>query len=239
MAALATFVRRFVRAYPCGVPFLGMRRTRLPRRVRFGSRTVELADPGAALPDFVNVVLDDDYGLRSLTGEPRTIVDIGANIGLFTAFARQLFPGAMIHAYEPSASTARWAAANTTHPLTTVFVEGVASEAGTAALVEHGASNLTQTRRAEDGAVKLVAFPTVVERIGGRIDLLKIDCEGAEWDFMSDPGWFRCVAAIRMEYHLIGGRTVQDLHRLAAGLGFSVDRLVPNQGFGVAWLSRM
>ena len=76
-------------------------------------------------------------------------------------------------------------------------------------------------------------------RIGGRIDLLKVDCEGAEWDFMRDPELFAHVGAIRMEYHLVDGRTLDDVHRLADKIGFKVTKLDENSGFGIAWLDRI
>lgn len=47
------------------------------------------------------VVEEDCYKLRSLDFIPTIIFDIGANIGVFTRYARQLFPDAFIIAIEP------------------------------------------------------------------------------------------------------------------------------------------
>ena len=74
--------------------------------------------------------------------------------------------------------------------------------------------------------------------MGGPVDLLKIDCEGAEWDFMTDPAQFAQVGAIRMDYHSIDGRTLADLHAMAKAIGFKVVHLLENHGFGIAWLDR-
>lgn len=194
--------------------------------------------PAAALtPDVINVVLDDDYGLRSLPEKPGTIVDIGANVGVFSAFARSLFPEAVIHAYEPVPATAEWARLNAADPCTTVFCEGVSSRAGLAVVADLGPSNLARTTPSESGTIPLVSFARVVERIGA-IDLLKIDCEGAEWDFMTDPVPFARVRRIRMEYHLVDGKTLADLDALASKVGFRISKLVENAGFGIAWLER-
>lgn len=231
IARLTKLAVRFVRARRYGIWFTGMSHTR-PGRVRFDGRSIPLPDD--LVPDFVNVVLDDDYGLGELHGIA-TIVDIGANIGLFTCYARERFPGATIHAYEPAAETVASARRNTAHELTTVFEEGVSARTGPASLTDLGHSNLTRTQAGE-GPITLVAFSEVVARIGGRIDLLKVDCEGAEWDFMRDASLFRNVKHVRMEYHLTDGRTLDDAHRLVAGLGFEVVKLLPNQGFGIAWL---
>ena len=47
------------------------------------------------------VVTEDIYKLRSLDFVPDAIIDIGANIGIFSRFARELFPQALIVAVEP------------------------------------------------------------------------------------------------------------------------------------------
>lgn len=238
MSRWLQLIRRHIRARGHGVRFVGMSRTRLPGRMTFAGESKPFAAPAEPLvfADFVNVVLDDDYGLRSIIGSPRTIVDIGANVGFFANFARHLFPTTTIHAYEPSPATAAYARINIKHPLTTLFVEGVAATAGRAEMAELGSSNLARTVASEAGAIVLTGFATVIERIGGWIDLLKIDCEGAEWDVMRDPALFARVGAIRMEYHLVDGRSIEDVERLAAGIGFKVARRVANDGFGIVWL---
>lgn len=230
--------RRHSRARAHGVNFIGMSRTRLPDRLIFGSQSAEFVAPEEALlvADFANVILNDDYGLRGMRSHPETIVDVGSNVGFFSKFARHCFPQAVIHAYEPSPTTAAYAQANIRHPLTTLFVEGVAAQAGRAEMAELGSSNLARTVAGEAGAIALTSFATALERIGGRIDLLKVDCEGAEWDFMRDEALFADVGSIRMEYHLVNGRTLADVHRMAANIGFEVTHLVVNDGFGIAWL---
>lgn len=47
------------------------------------------------------VVTEDTYRLRSLTYRPDIIIDIGANVGIFTRYARELFPYAQIISIEP------------------------------------------------------------------------------------------------------------------------------------------
>jgi FkbM family methyltransferase len=240
MTRIFTLIRRWWRARDYGVRFRGMSHTTLPATIRFGGATwqVTLPDEPLLVADFVNVVLDDDYGLRGIDPPPRTVVDVGGNVGLFALFAHERFPAATIHVYEPSPATAAFAQDNLAGTTAQVFVEGVAAEGGTAAMVELGSTNLARTERTADGGIALTAFATVLERIGGRIDLLKVDCEGAEWDFMRDRDLFAQVGRIRMEYHLVDGRTLADLDALAAGIGFRIDRRWVNQGFGIAWLER-
>ena len=237
---IARFVRRWWRARAHGVSYRGTTRTILPETVRFGDHHVRFNVPAEAqlVADFCNVVFDDEYGLRALQSSPETIVDIGGNVGFFTCFARGLFPDAQIHIYEPCAETAAYTRKNTSHPLTCLFIEGVAREDGSARLIDLGASNIARTEIAADGDIVLRSFAKVLERASGKIDLLKVDCEGAEWDFMRDADLFARVGIIRMEYHLIDGRTLDDLHRMASGIGFGVAHLTPNEGYGIAWLER-
>ena len=53
------------------------------------------------LPCYSEIVTFDFYKLRDLEFQPAVIFDIGANLGLFTAFAHELFPAAWIVAVEP------------------------------------------------------------------------------------------------------------------------------------------
>ena len=234
------FARRWARARAMGVAFRGMARTVLPARIRWGEHAQELHIPEGEnlVPDFVNVVLDDDYGLRSLAPPPRTVVDIGANVGLFALHARWRFPEATIHAYEPSPQIADFARRNAAGRDILVFAEGVARASGRARMSGSASSNLAQTRPDLTGDIVLSSFEMVIERIGRRIDLLKIDCEGAEWDFMRDAALFAEVGAIRMEYHLVDDRSLADFAALVDGIGFRVTRLLPSPGFGIAWLDR-
>jgi FkbM family methyltransferase len=234
------FAMRYARARQFGVSFRGTTHTRLPESMRFGGRRRAIRLPAQPLlvADFIDVVLDDEYGLRQIAGPIGVIVDIGANIGTFTNFARDRFPGARIDAYEPSPETAAYARFNTDDPLTTVYEEGVAGSDGHADMVELGASNIARTEVADDGAITLTSFATVIARAGGHIDLLKVDCEGAEWDFMNDAVLFAHVDRIRMEYHLVDGKTIADVRALAPALGYRLTRLTQNSNFGIAWLDR-
>lgn len=47
------------------------------------------------------VVTEDTYKLRQLPWQPDLIFDVGANIGIFSRYARTLFPKALIIAVEP------------------------------------------------------------------------------------------------------------------------------------------
>lgn len=52
-------------------------------------------------PLFEEIVQQDCYRLRSVPFQPDVIFDIGASVGVFTSYARFLFPKARIYAVEP------------------------------------------------------------------------------------------------------------------------------------------
>ena len=54
---------------------------------------------------FSEVCEEDYYGLRSAPFAPDKIFDLGANVGMFTTYARFLFPQAVIVAVEPEPAT--------------------------------------------------------------------------------------------------------------------------------------
>jgi hypothetical protein len=75
-------------------------------------------------------------------------------------------------------------------------------------------------------------------RIGGNVDLLKLDCEGAEWQILQDVDTMRHVRSVRMEYHKNGGHTLDELLGLARDAGFDASHVQDRDRFGIAWLQR-
>lgn len=59
-------------------------------------------DPEGFKAIFHEVCMMDCYGVRDLPFVPDVVVDIGAMVGVFTSYARYLFPGAEIVALEPN-----------------------------------------------------------------------------------------------------------------------------------------
>jgi FkbM family methyltransferase len=221
-----------------GVSFYGTSRFRLPPSYYLNGRKLSIyapLEPGLAY-DFINLVLDDEYGLKTLKYDPKTIVDIGGNIGLFSQMAGALFPKAKIHTYEPNPRIHGYLTQNASQVGAEIFPEAVAAEAGSGQSVDHGDSRTGVFQKGGD--IPMVAFSMVVDRIGGKIDLLKLDCEGGEWDIFQIPEPFQKVSEIRMEYHLIGGKSISYLKAIADHIKFEISELKENSGFGIVWLKR-
>ncbi len=235
------FIGRFWIGLKIGILFRGTTHFEIPSKFKIHRKWVSYVTPcdlGNA-SDFINLVLDDEYGLRVIPESPRTILDIGANCGLFSLMASHQFPEAMIHAYEPNPRVFEFAVRNFESTLVQVFCLGVGAKEGRAQMTENSDSTLVQTVFGGEGSIVIQSLDQALAQFPGHsIDLLKMDCEGAEWEIFKNPAPFKKIKRIRMEYHLIEGRTVEDFIQQVTLLDYRIERLIKNQGFGLAWLVR-
>jgi FkbM family methyltransferase len=140
---------------------------------------------------------------RHLTRVSR-IVDLGANVGLFGAFAAARWPQAEILAFEPdpenAAVHARTIALNGLQARWTLVRAAAGSSSGSAAFV---AGEVALSRLADDGDAHSIEVP--LRDVLGQLaeaDLVKMDIEGGEWAILRDPR-FRASPprALVLEYH--------------------------------------
>lgn len=237
---LSQLTKRVVNAASMGVYFPGTKRFLLPKQFFAHNRQIKLTapqEPGLAW-DFINVLLDDEYGLRRIVPPPQTVLDIGANIGLFSLWAARCFPSATIHAYEPNPRITPFTQENLDQCGVTLFKKAVGSEIGFASIMDDSESRLCQLITGASEGIAVIQLQEAINQIGGKVDLLKLDCEGAEWEIFRNPAPFKNITSVRMEYHLTEGRTVDDVKRVVNNLGFTIEHLEENLGFGIVWFSR-
>lgn len=151
------------------------------------------------------------------------IVDIGANIGLFSLFAAQAAPRTQIVAIEPfPACFERLVTAVTENHLNervACWRLGVAVEAGARFMPESGVPQsrglLPAGTEASNGMVKVevttlkILLAQAQSHAGDRpIDFLKIDVEGAEHEILTGlaPGSLDGVKKLGIEYHPNGDK---------------------------------
>lgn len=233
-------LRRALTAARLGFLFYGTSKTRFPENVSLlgKRRRLQVPNDGGYINDVINIWLDDEYGLSKLTPPPRTVVDVGANVGLFSLWAAHHFPEAVIHAYEPNIRVSHYIKDNLRGTGVKVFHQGVGASEGRAKMVDKRESRLASTTLSLEGDVSIASLSQVIERIGGSVDLVKFDCEGAEWDILLDRDSMKKISAVRMEYHLVSGTCIENFTRLVESIDFGIVELKPNQGFGIAWLKR-
>jgi len=100
---LLSLLERRRRAAKFGLSFHRVRDFHVPARIKIRGREVVLAlreEPGIRMA-FIDIFLDDCYGSNDVVA-PSTVLDIGANVGLFSVAARCALSKAQIHAYEPN-----------------------------------------------------------------------------------------------------------------------------------------
>jgi FkbM family methyltransferase len=141
-----------------------------------------------------------------------TVLDVGANIGVFTVFLRWLAPGVRVHAFEPIAHTREQLEANVRAndlaDLVTVHPVAVAAGSGTITLHLGGTNGHSSviagqfSRQAE--TVACIDLATALQLAGaGPIQLLKIDTEGSEVEILEGigPAVLGQVERVVVEYH--------------------------------------
>jgi FkbM family methyltransferase len=232
-------LRRVANAREFGVPFSRRATFEMPAAVRLGRRTVNLAFPEehGILVDFLTCFIEDEYGLGTIKTPVRTIVDIGANVGFFSMAASARFPFAQIHAYEPNRRIFPYLSKNAKQAGVQVYCEAVGATAGWVKINDTGDSNQATTSpaaKADDG-IPRVSLAEVVARIGGTIDLAKIDCEGAEWEMFTDRASWRHIKSVRMEYHLWKRRTYAEVEEAFRGIHFRILHHSPGGEWGTIW----
>lgn len=88
-----------------------------------------------------------------------------------------------------------------------------------------GETDLHTTAKASpQGTTRGTAFRKVLELAGGHIDILKLDCEGGEWELFEDTATWKGVRSVTMEYHLWAkpGSTDKDVRDILERLGFGI-----------------
>lgn len=181
---------------------------------------------------------------------PARILDIGANIGMFSAWAGLRWPQAQITAVEPMPENTQvyraWAdqAGSAAH-----LVEAAAGAAsGTADfLTGQGGGNRKATEDERDDAVSTeygesrvqVSVIDIFELLKDS-DFVKMDIEGGEWLILADPRMAQLQNLTWvMEYHRHGAPSLpaQDAAReLLEAAGFQTGHITPNHwGHGIIW----
>jgi FkbM family methyltransferase len=217
------------------------RASRRPYLLEMKRRDVEfpfyLRIPSSDVVTFEQIFLLQEYRFDAKIS-PRTIVDAGANIGLSSIYFSNRFPGAKIIAIEPEDGNFEMLRRNTMPYKNIIAVRGALwHENENLQLVDPGVGDWGfMTQQAHGGVeervgailqeVRGMTVSTVMKEQGlERIDILKMDIEGAEREVFNDPSsWLGKVDAMIVELH----------ERMKSGCNRSFYR--GTQGFDDEWL---
>jgi len=233
-------LRRKNRAIKLGIKFPSAGRFKLPDTllVNGSQKPVILPEETGVKVAFIDILLDDCYELEKLPKSITKVLDIGAHVGLLSLAARNRFPNAVIHAYEPNHTLEKYLKSQADAAGFEYFMEAVGLEAGKVTLDLHEDSVQTRSKVDELGDIPQVAFRQAIARLGGSIDIAKLDCEGAEWQIFQDRDAWQSVQNLSMEYHLWPDRTHDEVREVVQNLGFKIKKQIPITDYGLLLASR-
>ncbi|WTW99340.1 FkbM family methyltransferase [Streptomycetaceae bacterium NBC_01309] len=233
--------------------------------------------PRRALPDGTPVTELNDYETNYLYEEifveevyatqggdlpaAPVVLDVGANIGMFSLYLARQRPGARIYAFEPAPDAFAALSANVTHhglPVTCLpWGVGGRTGSGEMTVYPHAAvfSSIAGDTAADRAAIaaaiatavdddrsagvvdqladarmagartvpiEVVSLPDVLDRLGeARVDLLKLDAEGAETAILGalDKSHWARIDRIAMEVHQ--DAAVDDMTKMLTDAGYT------------------
>jgi FkbM family methyltransferase len=210
--------------------------------------------PGARVPLY-EICAEDCYHfswfLGPLSNQPLQVLDIGGQVGTFACRLAQLQPRATITTYEPSPTTAGFLRGNVERnglaDRVSVVEAALAASEGTAEFDDNGAgsgeNSLVSSARGTVGTitVQTTTFDKAVAAAGTPIDLVKMDCEGGEYElvYASSPASWASVQRLVIEYHPVTGQSWNELRTWLEKVGLSVQHEEQaGGGIGVAWMSK-
>lgn len=181
------------------------------------------------------------------TAQRPVLFDVGANVGEWTRAAKQVCPGAIIHAFEPSQiHRTHFTSATKTLSDVTLAPFGLSDQSTTATLYKDseitGLASLTQRDLREHG-LRMDRTETVqLERLDSymdahqipRIDFLKIDVEGHELDVLKGAEAALKAGRIQAVQFEFGGCNIdtrtylRDFVRLFESYDMRLHRIRPN-----------
>lgn len=190
----------------------------------------------------------NQYGVKVNKGD--TVVDIGAHIGVFSIYAAELSETGKVYAFEPYLDNYRRLE---NHKLINnknnlfIYNKGISDREGKQTLYLSPDNNTGghslhlknhSNKKTEIQTITLSGFCDR-EKIY-KIDFLKIDCEGAEFEILkTDETILQKVNKIVMECHPYENNTVDDIIRLLERNGFKVIRESNDSPSGIEMLYAM
>ena len=216
------------------------RRYFLPRQVKDGcafylnGRGYRIVGPNS-LSLILECYRDDVYGMRQFVYAPDCIIDVGANIGVFSLVARSYFPNAVIRAFEPNPEIVEYLQKNVEEH--SVYVDSAAVGGSSRDGLLIIGSDVTASMISTDGdgqKCTIVSLSDALSGIAGDI-FMKLDCEGSEYEILTHP-CIKRVSSVAVEFHRTTDNNIDSGLIILKEHGFEVVREMRyGDGWGVVW----
>lgn len=161
---------------------------------------------------FKQVFVNNEYSFR-IKEQPSVIIDAGANTGMASIYFANKFPDAKIIAIEPENGNYSILLKNTSsYPNITPIKAALWNKEGIISVIDIGLGSWgfiteeqtnSNTNIDDTNSVKAITINSILNRFGiDKIDILKIDIEGAEKEVFSDSAkWLDKTETIIAELH--------------------------------------
>lgn len=156
---------------------------------------------------FEHVFVNEEYGF-SLAQPPSIIVDAGANVGMSAAYFALRYPTARIFAVEPELSNFKILKKNAQlFPQIIPINAALWNREGSVQVLDNGGGHwgmrAVEARAPTEMCVRATTLRTLMHEFKiEKIDLLKVDVEGAECEIFEDASqWIDDVGVICAELH--------------------------------------
>ena len=146
------------------------------------------------------------------------ILDIMVDWPGTSSLVRLHFSKSVIHCYEPNLEIINYLKYNAERLNFDYYNEAVGDKKGSVKLnISKNDSILSHISSDESGATQQISFDMAFKRFGvDNLDIVKMDCEGSEWEIFNHIEIWKKVKFLTMEYHL--GKNNFDHNRIVAAL---------------------
>ncbi len=226
-----------------GVFFLRSAWFKLPNELVFNGKKYtlkyNLASKREVEDFFIDIFLDDVYKIEHIKKHDpsiKTIFDVGSHSGFFSLYAKMKCPEARVFAFEPNPKLSDIIQNQARIGSFQYVPAGIGSRAAKAQIVEHpDFSVINRTAYDDTGEIDIIPLSILMakEHIDV-LDILKLDCEGAEWDIFNDSDSFKRIKWLTMEYHLVENHSFEELKNTLNALNFNIlNYTIDGDGWGM------
>lgn len=156
-----------------------------------------------------NILYEREYNVDLRGLNPQNILDVGANVGYTSVFFANAYPESRVFAFEPEMSNFELLKRNTSgynHVLCSNLAIWNKKEnlKTTSNDYDSWSFSLTESGEVQNGhTFQAISMNEVLQQVGGEIDILKLDVEGAEKEIFTpeSAAWLKRVKIIIVELH--------------------------------------